>query len=120
MVYASALHSPAHGNAPENWNDAEIKAMPGVIATVKLADGIGIVAQTFEQAMAARRAVKATWVKGKSTGFNSASALEDYAKVHADPNVKVEMVDSKGDAKAAFADAAMVRAEYRSDYSYHA
>jgi isoquinoline 1-oxidoreductase beta subunit len=121
MVYASALHSPAHGNAPENWNDAEIKAMPGVIATVKLADGIGIVAQTFEQAMAARRAVKATWVKGKSTGFNSASALEDYAKVHADPNVKVEMVDSKGDAKAAFADAAKVhKAEYRSDYSYHA
>src|SRR5262249_47389746 len=121
MVYASALHSPAHGNAPESWNDAEIKAMPGVIATVKLADGIGIVAETFEQAMAARRALKATWAKGRSTGFNSARALDDYAKIHADPNVKVELVDEKGDAKAAFAGAAKVhKAEYRSDYSYHA
>ncbi len=35
MVYASALHSPVHGNGPEKWNDADIKAMPGVLATVK-------------------------------------------------------------------------------------
>ena len=85
MVYASALHSPVHGNAPESWNDAEIKAMPGVIATVKLRNGIGVVAETFAQAMAARRALKVTWSKGKSDGFDSVRTLEGYAKIHADP-----------------------------------
>ena len=32
MVYATTLHSPVHNTAPESWNDAEIKKMPGVIA----------------------------------------------------------------------------------------
>src|SRR6266508_558190 len=77
MVYATSLHSPAHGNAPESWNDAAIKAMPGVIGTVKLKDGIAVVAEQFPQAMAARAAIKAAWKKGQSTGFNSQRAMED-------------------------------------------
>ena len=121
MVYASALHSPAHGNEPESWNDAEIKAMPGVISTLKLTDGVAIAAQSFEQAMAARGALKVTWKKGKTTGFNSDQALESYEKIHADPSAKVNMIEEKGDANAAFTGAAKVfKAEYRSDYSYHA
>jgi isoquinoline 1-oxidoreductase subunit beta len=121
MVYASALHSPVHGNSPESWNEVAIKAMPGVIATVKLPGGIGVVAETFPQAMAARRALKASWSKGKGDNFDSARALEDYAAIHADPAAAVKVVDAKGDAKAAFAGAAKVyKAEYRSDYSYHA
>jgi isoquinoline 1-oxidoreductase beta subunit len=121
MVYASSLHSPAHGNPPESWNDAEVKAMPGVIATVALPDGVAIVAQSFEQAMAARRALKVAWKKGQTDGYNSVQALEDYAQIHADPSAKREPVDSKGDADAAFASAAKTyTAQYRSDYSYHA
>jgi isoquinoline 1-oxidoreductase beta subunit len=121
MVYASSLHAPSHGNAPEGWNDAEIKAMPGVIATVRLADGIAVVAQTFEQAAAARRALKATWRKGKVDGFNSVRALEDYTRFNVDPAARTEMVDSKGDAKSAFAGAPKTyKAEFFSDYSYHA
>jgi isoquinoline 1-oxidoreductase subunit beta len=121
MIYASALHSPAHGNAPESWNDAEIKAMPGVIATLKLPDGIAVAAQSFEQAMAARKALKVTWAKGKTSAFDSSQALDQYEKIHADPTYKVDTVDSKGDANAAFANAAKTyMAEYRSDYSYHA
>ena len=96
MLYASALHSPVHGDAPESWNDNEIKAMPGVVATVKLRDGVGIVADTFEQAMAARRAVKASWKKGKADGFNSGRALEDYVKFNVDPTSKTQMVDARG------------------------
>jgi isoquinoline 1-oxidoreductase subunit beta len=121
MVYASSLHSPVHGNAPGSWNDAEIKAMPGVIATVKLADGVAIVAQSFEQAMAARRNLKVTWSQGKGDGFDSVRALQDYARLNADPAARIQTVDSKGDAKAAFAGAAkLYKAEYFSDYSYHA
>lgn len=121
MVYATALHSPAHGNAPDSWNDADIKAMPGVIATLKLADGIAIAAETYEQAMAARAALKVQWATGKTTGFDSVRALEDYVKIADDPSAKVDVVEAKGDADAALAGAAKrYSAEYLSDYAYHA
>jgi isoquinoline 1-oxidoreductase subunit beta len=121
MVYATALHSPVHTGAPESWNDADIKKMPGVIGTVRLSNGIAIVAEHFEQAMAARNALKASWNKGKGAGFDSRRALEDYVKVHDDPNAQVTNLETKGDAKAAFAGAAKVhKAEFRSDYGYHA
>jgi isoquinoline 1-oxidoreductase beta subunit len=121
MAYAGALHSPVSGNAPEKWNDAAIKAMPGVIATVKLTNGVGIVAESFPQAMAARRALRVTWSRNKVDGFDSEKALDHYAAIHADASAPVKIVDAKGDAKAAFAGAAKVyKAEYRSDYTYHA
>jgi isoquinoline 1-oxidoreductase beta subunit len=72
--------------------------------------------------MAARNALKVNWQKSKAAGFNSVQALtEDYVKVHADPAAKKTPVDKKGDANAAFANAAKQhKAEYRSDYGYHA
>ena len=122
MVYATSLHSPVHEGEPESWNDAEVKGMPGVIATVKLQNGVAVVAEKFEQAMAGRKALKVTWKKSPAAGFKSVKALtEDYVKVHADPSAKKTPVDKKGDANAAFANAAkQYRAEYRSDYGYHA
>src|SRR5262245_13900518 len=121
MVYATALHSPVHTGQPENWNDADIKKLPGVIATVRLPNGVAIVAQHFEQAMAARSALKATWKKGAAENFNSERALEDYVKVHHDAKAQTTEIDKKGDVNAAFAGAAKVhKAEFRSDYGYHA
>lgn len=71
--------------------------------------------------MAARRAIEATWRAGKLDGFNSVRALEDYRKHNVDPAAKTEIVDAKGDTKAAFAGAAKIyKAEFYSDYSYHA
>ncbi|MFL5092549.1 MAG: molybdopterin cofactor-binding domain-containing protein [Xanthobacteraceae bacterium] len=121
MVYATALHAPVHTGTPENWNDAEIKKMPGVLATVRLGNGIGIVAEHFEQAMAARNALKAMWKNGAADGYDSAQALEAYVKVHADPKAETTDLEKKGDVNAAFAGAAKTyHAEFRSDYGYHA
>jgi isoquinoline 1-oxidoreductase beta subunit len=122
MAYATALHSPVHGAAPESWNEAEIKAMPGVIRAVKLDSGVAVVADTFTHAMNARAALAVVWGKGKAEGFDSERTLEeDYARIHADPAAQTETLDSKGDAAAAFAGAATRhRAEYRSDFGYHA
>src|SRR5919204_374181 len=136
MVYASTLHSPVHNAqpriwdpgkqdqsaaAPESWNDAEVKAMRGVIAIVKLANGLAVVADHFETAKAGRDALKVTWSKAKAEGFNSDRALEDYVKVHADPNAQAVKLEQKGDVAAAFAAAAKTyHAEFRSDYGYHA
>ena len=108
MVYASTLHSPVHNAqagiwdpgkqdqsaaAPESWNDAQIKAMKGVIGIVKLANGLAVVADHFETAKAGRDALKVTWSKARADGFSSDRALEDYVRIHADPNasaVKLE------------------------------
>src|SRR4051812_19197460 len=136
MVYASTLHSPVHNAqagiwdpgkqdqsaaAPASWNDAEIKAMKGVIGIVKLPTGLAVVADHFETAKAGRDALKVTWSKAKADGFSSDKALEDYVRIHADPNAQAAKLEQKGDVKAAFASAAKTyKAEFRSDYGYHA
>src|SRR5215211_6777544 len=86
MVYASTLHSPVHNAqagiwdpgkqdqsaaAPASWNDAEIKAMKGVIGIVKLPTGLAVVADHFETAKAGRDALKVTWSKARAAGFSS-------------------------------------------------
>jgi isoquinoline 1-oxidoreductase beta subunit len=122
MLYATVLHAPVQQSEPESWNESEVNAMPGVVRTVKLKKGIAVVADTFEQAMAGRNALKVNWKASKAQGYNSVQALEDqYEKIHADPNAKVEKVGTTGDVAGAFAGAAKTfTAEYRSDYGYHA
>jgi isoquinoline 1-oxidoreductase subunit beta len=136
MVYASTLHSPIHNAqpgiwdpgkqdpsaiAPESWNDAEVKAIKGVLAVVKLPNGLAVVADHFETAKAGRDALKVKWAKAKAAGFDSDRALADYVRIHADPNAQAAKVEEKGDVKAAFAGAAKTyHAEFRSDYGYHA
>src|SRR6266851_5554042 len=108
MVHASTLHSPVHSAepgiwdpgkqdqsaaAPESWNDAEVKAMKGVIAIVKPPNGLAVVADHFEQAKAGRDALKVVWTKGRAAGFDSDHALADYVRIHDDPSapaVKLE------------------------------
>jgi isoquinoline 1-oxidoreductase beta subunit len=122
MVYATARHSPVHGGAPESWNDAKVKSMKGVMGTVRLPDGVAIVADTLPHALAARSALEVKWTKGAAAGFSSEAELQSgYVKVHADPGAKAQTLESKGDAKSAFAGAAKTyKAEYYSDFGYHA
>jgi isoquinoline 1-oxidoreductase beta subunit len=122
MVYASARHSPVHGGSPESWNEARLKSMRGVIGTVRLPDGVAVLADSLPHALAARQALEVKWNKGAASGFDSEAELSSsYVKVHADPNARTATLDSKGDAKAAFAGAAKTyKAEFFSDYGYHA
>ena len=122
MVYATVRHSPVHGGAPESWNDAKVKSMRGVIGTVRLPDGVAVLADSLPHAMAARQALEVQWQKGAAEGFDSEANLsQNYVKVHADPQAKTQTLDSKGDAKTAFGTAAKTyKAEYFSDYGYHA
>jgi isoquinoline 1-oxidoreductase subunit beta len=136
MVYASTLHSPVHNAQagiwdpgkqeqsalpPESWNDAEIKAMRGVIDVVKLPNGLAVVADHFENAKPARDALKVTWANARAAGFDSDRALADYVRIHDDPNAQAAKLEEKGDVKAAFANAMKTyKASFRSDYGYHA
>ncbi|MCK9918852.1 molybdopterin-dependent oxidoreductase [Microbacteriaceae bacterium K1510] len=122
MVYATVLHAPIQGAEPESWNDDAIKKLPGIIATVKLPGAIGVVATHFEQAMAARDALKANWGKSKVDGFDSVKVLDvDYARIAADPNAPATVLEKRGDVSDAFAKAPKTyKAEFRNDYAYHA
>jgi isoquinoline 1-oxidoreductase beta subunit len=122
MAYATVRHSPVHGGAPESWNEAKVKSMKGVIGTVRLPDGVAVLADSLPHALAARQALDVKWQKGAADGFDSEKNLnETYVKVHSDPNAKTQTLDAKGDAKSAFGAAAKTyKAEYFSDYGYHA
>jgi isoquinoline 1-oxidoreductase beta subunit len=123
MVYATSLHSPVHNGEPDRWNDAAVRRMPGVVATVALPNGVAVVADSFERALAARAALEVTWKPGAAAaGFDSEPALShEYARVHSDPAAAVETLDVKGDAAASFAGAVRtMKADYRSDFGYHA
>ena len=122
MVHATSRHAPVHGATPESWNEAKVKSMRGVIATMRLPDGVAVLADTLPHALAARQALEVKWSKSAAEGFDSETTLQqNYVKVHSDPQAKTETLDSKGDAKGAFGSAAKTyKAEYFSDYAYHA
>ncbi len=123
MVYASTVHSPVQLAKPSGWNDAEVRALTGVIDVVAIENGVAVVADTFEHVMAARDELQVTWAAGAiAEGFNSEMTLETtYAAIALDSSAPSQTVGGRGDVEAAFADAAKVyKANFRSDYGYHA
>ncbi|MDH3437554.1 MAG: molybdopterin-dependent oxidoreductase, partial [Betaproteobacteria bacterium] len=123
MVYASTVHSPVQLGRPQRWNDDEIRSMKGVIDVVPLEHGVAVVAESFEQVLAARKALEVVWAEGAlAQGYDSDAALmSSYETIAGDGNAVSETVGGKGDVEAAFANAAKVyKASFRSDYGYHA
>ena len=123
MVYASTVHSPVQLAKPSGWNDAEVRALTGVIDVVVIETGVAVVADTFEHVMAARDELRVTWAAGAiAEGFNSEMTLETtYAAIAQDSSAPSQTVGGRGDVEAAFAAAGKVyKANYRSDYGYHA
>ncbi len=123
MVYASTVHGPVQDDTPVSWNEAKLKSSPGFLGTVKLKYGVAVVADSFEGVLAAREALEIKWKKSaKAVGFNSEKVLEkDYAAIAEDKSAVSKTLDRKGDDKAAFSAAAKTfKANYRSDFGYHA
>ena len=60
-----------------------MRALPGVVDIVQLTRGVAVVAERFEQVLAARRALKVVWAEGAPTsGYNSEDTLNtDYAAI---------------------------------------
>ena len=123
MVYATTLHSPVHNSAPESWNDAEIKAMPGIIAhraTRRTALRWWPIASSAPW----RRAMRSRWCGRRAVLPASTRKRRSTATTRRSITIRTpsrESVHAAGDAKAAFASAAKVyTAEFHSDYGYHA
>ena len=74
MVYGAVVRAPVEGSGPEKFDEAKVRAVAGVIKTVKLPYGIGVVAETPWAAFDARQVIadSASWSKsGKAWGFDS-------------------------------------------------
>jgi isoquinoline 1-oxidoreductase beta subunit len=124
MLYGAVLRAPVEGAAPDKFDEAKITAVKGVIKTVKLPYGVGVIAQTPWAAFAARRAVEGsvTWTRdGQAWGFDSEKGLTSFAATARDPNAKATDWFKLGDVRTEMPKAASTfEAEYLCDYAYHA
>jgi isoquinoline 1-oxidoreductase beta subunit len=125
MIYGAVLESPVDGATPKQFDESKVKATAGVIATVRLPSGIGVLAETPWAAFDGRAIVaeSVAWSRvGKAWGFDSDQGIEAFAAVARDLGVPATTDWFKqGDAAEALRSApTVVEAEYRCDYAYHA
>ena len=122
MAYATVLRSPVEGEQPLEINDGETLAVAGVLQTVTLPDGVAVVAETLEAALAGRDRLQVTWSEDSpARAFDSEADLAAYAEIAGDLNQNGAAWRSEGDAAAAITAAErVIEADYLSDYAYHA
>src|SRR5690606_14302336 len=118
---AALTRTPVEGATVESVNDAAAKKVPGVLAVIPLKDAVGVIGTSVEATKKGKALLEIKWAGGKIAGYNSEPALADYAKRAADKADKGLLDQNEGDAPAAMAKAAKVyKADYSSDYTYHA
>jgi isoquinoline 1-oxidoreductase beta subunit len=122
MVCATIVRAPVLGATPISVNDAEVSKMHDVIKVMQLPpDRVAIAARTYEAALAAERALKISWSKTAQSEFDSERALEEQSAIARDLSKPGVQVQNTGDVVAALSGAAKVyKAEYRTEYVYHA
>lgn len=120
MVYGVLERGKRHGAKPTLLNEAEILAQDGVLKTIPYAYAIGIVANTLEQALAAKRLLKIDWSASDASGFNSQEVYEAYDKIAAQQETGKVVVE-KGDIGNAMRKASKTfTSDFKNDYIYHA
>ncbi len=124
MLYGAVVRAPVEGAAPDKFDEAGVRAIAGVVRTVRLPYGVGVVAEKPWAAFAARRAIagSVTWTKtGKAWGFDSDKGLADFAATARDlaqPGTDwLKTGDLRGELTKS---AATTDAMYLCDYAYHA
>jgi len=124
MLYGAVVRAPIEGSAPDTFGEAKVRAIAGVVKTVKLPYGIGVVAETPWAAFAARQVIvgSAAWTKsGKAWGFDSDKGLEAFAATARDLAKPGTDWFKVGDLRAELPKAAdTMDALYLCDYAYHA
>ena len=125
MIYGAVVRTPVEGGTPNTFDEAKVKAIPGVISTVRLPYGIGVLADTAWAAFSGKDAVEGsiTWNRtGTAWGFDSEKGMEAFAADAKNLSVPVTKDWFKqGDAEGELAKAAnTIETEYRCDYAYHA
>jgi isoquinoline 1-oxidoreductase beta subunit len=122
MLYGMIARSPVHNGRPLSFNEAEIRTMPGVVSTVELDHGIGVIADTVESAFKAKAALQIEWAKGtQAENFDSDTSLAEYAAIPGSGQVPANSIFEKGNAAEGLQNASnRYVADYLADHVYHA
>src|SRR5258707_10589345 len=122
MLYGAVLRGPVEGTSPVTINDAQARAVPGVVRVVRLPFGVGVLAETPWAAFDAKNALKVTWDRrARAFGHDSDKAIPIYSAAARNLNRAGKPWDSAGEAPGAMQKAAKVyEGEFVCDYTYHA
>src|SRR6266849_1997582 len=122
MLYGAILRGPVEGTSPLTIDDAQARAVPGVVRIVRMPFGVGVLAETPWAAFDAKNALKVTWDRrARAFGHDSDKAIPIYSAAARDLNRAGKPWDTAGDARGAMQKAAKIyESEYVCDYSYHA
>lgn len=105
MLHASVLRPPAFGNTLVSFDDADARAVPGVVDVIRFDDKIAVLANDTWTAMKGKKALKAQWTEG-----SKAESTEDHNKILSDllDGKDFTTMRSDGDVKSAFKNADQV------------
>ncbi len=122
MLYATVVRAPVEGETPVSVHDSDALAIPRVLRTVTLPDGVAVVAETQEAALFGKSALSIEWTESApARAYSSDQDLADYTATADDLAKEGAVWRETGDVAAAL-DAASRTVErlYLSDYAYHA
>src|SRR6266852_2665088 len=122
MLYGAVLRGPVEGAAPASIDDAQARAVAGVVRIVPMAFGVGVIAATPWAAFEAKNALKVGWDRrARAFGHDSDKAIPVYSAAARDLGRAGKPWDTAGDARGAMQNAAKVyESEFVCDYTYHA
>lgn len=122
MVYGVIERGNLHGASPKLKNEEGILGLPGILKVVQLDYGIGIVADTMHEALAAKEQLEIEWNEGvPAASHTSEDAFIQYQNLVADKAVEGKVLNNQGDVKKAFKQSSKTyTAEFKNDYVYHA
>jgi isoquinoline 1-oxidoreductase beta subunit len=126
MLYAMVERSPRFSGKVKSFNEAEVKALPGVKHVLKvdmavfasMRQGVGVVADSLWAAMQARKVLKVEW---DDSGFPHHSTEQLYTKMREDLKSKPLWFKAKGEVDLAWNKSAKnLEAVYETPYEAHA
>ncbi len=122
MIYGTILREPMEGAAPQKIDDSAARAIEGVIKTVPLKYGVGVLAETPWAAMKAKNALKVEWSRSATGwGYSTEKGFQTFAAAGLDSQNNGVAWETKGDVPGTMKKASTVfEGEYRADYAYHA
>ncbi len=86
LVVAMVETGPVQGGEPASIDDAQARAIHGIVDIVKLPYGVAVVGDSIFAVRQARKALKVVWKPGaKTRAYDSDRVLADFARIAADP-----------------------------------
>ena len=98
MKYAAIARRPALGASVNTYDDTETMKVPGVIRTMKISEGVAVVADNTYAAFKGVEALKVNWNMGSNTSLDSAkiskSFFDKIGTLPSMPGTTVKTVDA--------------------------